>query len=50
MESSVECIYQAWREQSVNVGGYGCKRLIVSDLSGTLFPASAHRLARAGSG
>jgi hypothetical protein len=19
----VECIYQAWREQSVNVGGYG---------------------------
>jgi hypothetical protein len=23
MESSVECIYQAWREQSVNGGGYG---------------------------
>ena len=23
MESSVECIYHAWPEQSVNVGGYG---------------------------
>ena len=22
MESSAECSYQAWREQSVNVGGY----------------------------
>jgi hypothetical protein len=47
MESGVECIYQAWREQSVNVGGYGCKLLTVSDLSGTLFPANA---AAAGAG
>jgi len=23
MESGVERIYQAWREQSINVGGYG---------------------------
>jgi hypothetical protein len=38
MESSVECIYQAWREQSVNVGGYGCKRLI-EVFSATVNPA-----------
>ena len=38
MESGVECIYQAWREQSVNVGGYALQAAPVSDLSGTLFP------------
>ena len=43
----MECIYQAWREQSVNVGGYGLQAAPVSDLSGTLFPASA---ASAGAG
>ncbi len=45
----MECIYQAWREQSVNVGGTGCKLRTVSDLGGTLFPASAASV-RAGGG
>src|SRR5437588_5915939 len=40
MESSVECIYQAWREPSVNSAGTVRKRLAVSDLSGRLVPAS----------
>jgi hypothetical protein len=40
MESGVECIYQAWREQSVNVGGYALQAAPVSDLSGTGFGAS----------